>query len=411
MKGFLDDNFLLKTETAQKLFHKSASELPIIDYHCHVNPREIAEDKTFKTITEIWLYGDHYKWRAMRACGVCENKITGSATDYEKFFEYARIMPKLIGNPLYHWSHLELKKYFGVTETLNEQTAEAIYKRCNEQLECISVQKIIKQSNVEVICTTDDPDSSLEYHKAIKQSGFSCSVILPTFRPDRILKNDAGLSKTQLLSHLEKRLDYFVENGCKLSDHGVSDFSDTELLLETAKLYNERGVAMQIHFNAVRNVNEKMFGLLGADTGFDTIYDNQSIKPLANLLSELDKCDKLPKTVIYSLNPSDNGAIASLCGCFRDVLQGSAWWFNDSIKGMVEQMTTLASVYPLGKFLGMLTDSRSFLSYTRHEYFRRIFCDILGDWVENGEFPNDVETLEKLVVDVCYENAKSFFRF
>ncbi len=409
MKKFLDKDFLLKTDTAKKLYNY-AENLPIIDYHCHVNPKEIAEDKKFSNITEAWLYGDHYKWRAMRACGVPESHVTGTASDFDKFYSYAKIMPQLLGNPLYHWSHLELQRYFGVDEILSEKTAKTIYDKCNDVISELSVQEIIKRSNVEVICTTDDPDDTLEWHKAIKENGFKTKV-LPTFRPDRLLKNELGLSETELLKHLEKRLDYFAENGCKLADHGISSLNDTKLIIEVAKLYKERNIAMQLHFNVVRNANSKMFTKIGADTGFDAICDSASAQPIIHILDSLNSCGKLPKTVLYSLNPSDNTSISALSGCFDNVIQGSAWWFNDSIKGMVEQITTMASVYPIGRFLGMLTDSRSFLSYTRHEYFRRLFCNIVGELVENGEYPNDWDCLTALVKGVFYANSKDFFEF
>lgn len=409
MKNFMDEDFLLQTETAKKLFNSYAKDLPIIDYHCHIIPKEIAEDKRYENITQVWLYGDHYKWRAMRCCGVAEEFITGNASDFDKFKAYAEVMPMLIGNPLYHWTHLELQRYFDVKTPLTGDTAKEIYDLCNKKLKTMSARSIIKASGVQVICTTDDPDDSLEFHQKIAaDSSFDCKV-LPTFRPDRLLKNEANMPKADLLAHIEKRLDFFMENGCKLADHGLSTFSDDySLLFEVAKLYKERGITMQLHFGALRNANSNMFNKIGADTGFDCIGDSKNADGLMAFLDGLDKLNKLPKTIIYSLNPNDNAMLDALSSCYRNVKHGAAWWFNDTKAGMEAHIKQLADITPLGEFLGMLTDSRSFLSYTRHEYFRRIYCNMLGNMVENGEYPNDEKSLEALVKRISYINARDF---
>ena len=470
MKKFLDKDFLLSTETAKKLFHEYAEKTPIIDYHCHLVPKEIAEDKRYNNITEAWLSADHYKWRAMRASGVDEKYITGDASDYEKFREYCRIMPGLIGNPLYHWSHLELRRYFDCDLVINEKNCDAIWSATAEKLKepQMSARGFITNSNVKLVCTTDDPADSLEYHKQIKESGFETKV-LPAFRPDKGMNIErAGIAEyiKKLgkssgvdivdLDTLEQAylvsLDRFDANGCLTADHGMDDYvsfatpdkfhaneilkkalasdgkdiTPDELKLFKTQMnrffgaeYKKRGWVLQIHFGVKRNPNKVMFDKLGVDSGFDTIHGQNCIADLALLLDYLNKNDALPRTVLYSINPVDNAAIGTLCGSFccgdgsnkPTVTQGSAWWFNDNIDGMRAQMKSYANLESFGKFLGMLTDSRSFLSYPRHEYFRRILCDVVGAWVENGEYPEDYEALEKLIKDVCINNSKEYFGF
>ncbi len=470
MNEFMDKDFLLETETAQALYHNYAAKLPIIDYHCHVPPKDIAEDKVYNNITELWLGGDHYKWRAMRCCGVDEEFITGSASDYDKFKAWCKVMPKLIGNPLYHWSHLELRRYFDCDLIISEDNCDAIWEICNEKLRdpSMSVRNIIKNSGVETICTTDDPIDTLEWHKMLRDDPSFPVRVLPAFRPDKAFAVDkpgfagyiAKLSHVSgvnivdidsLKLALMQRLDLFCELGCKTADHGLDGYtlfaeasnhelteifkkaiaSDgngmsteetakirTELLAFLAAQYKCRGFVMQLHFGVLRNQNARMFKKLGPDTGFDTIGNYDMITPVSRLLDKAEADGKLPRTILYSINPGDNAAVAALCGCFETsgdgkplVMQGSAWWFNDNLEGMRRQMTDLANLSSFGNFLGMLTDSRSFISYTRHEYFRRILCDLIGKWVENGEYPCDVDTLAELVVDICYNNTKSYFGF
>ena len=464
MKKFLDRDFLLETETAKKLFHNFAEAMPIIDYHCHINPREIAEDKKYKNITQVWLYGDHYKWRAMRSCGVEERYITGDASDYEKFEKWAETLPLLIGNPLYHWTHLELKKYFGYDGTLGKKTAKQVWDFCNEKLKDMSVKEIIKSSNVEIICTTDDPTDNLEFHKRIAEDDSFDVKVLPAFRPDKAInidKDDYGeyLHKLEdvsgvgidsfeaLKKALAVRIEYFGGYGCRVSDHAFkyivcNKASDegidsifkkkaagnslttietekfkTAMIIFLAKEYAKRGWVMQIHYGTIRNVNTNMFKISGPDTGYDCISTRDSAAGLAGLLDELEKLSALPKTIIYSLNPNDNAMICSSIGCFQGagvkgkVQHGSAWWFNDTKLGMIRQLENLAEISVLGNFIGMLTDSRSFLSYTRHEYFRRILCNLIGKLVENGEYPDDEGQLKSIVEDICYYNAKKYFSF
>ncbi len=470
MKKFMDENFLLSTETAEALYHNYAAKLPIIDYHCHVPPKDIAEDKQYNNITELWLGGDHYKWRAMRCCGVDEEFITGSASDYQKFQAWCKCMPKLIGNPLYHWSHLELKRYFDCDLIISEDTCEEIWTICNEKLHTpeMSVRGIIKNSGVETLCTTDDPIDSLEWHKMLRDDTSFPVKVLPAFRPDKAfavnkpgfaayikkLSDVSGISVTDidtLKLALMQRLDHFCDLGCKTADHALDGYmlfaeaspyeltqilqkslaSDgngmtaeevakirTELLAFLGAQYKVRGLVMQIHFGVNRDQNTRMFEKLGPDTGYDTIGNYDMMAPLSKLLNKMEQKAQLPRTILYSINPCDNAAVATLCGCFESsgdgkplVMQGSAWWFNDHLDGMRRQMTDLANLSAFGNFLGMLTDSRSFISYTRHEYFRRILCDLFGKWVENGEFPCDVDTLAELVVDICYNNTKSYFGF
>lgn len=466
MKKFIGKNFLLDSKTAKNLYHNTAKKMPIIDYHCHINPQEIAEDKQFTTITEAWLGGDHYKWRAMRNNGVSEKYITGDASDFEKFYKWAQTLEKLIGNPLYHWSHLELQRYFDYYGFLNSDTVYDVYELCNKKLaeQNMSVRGIIAQSNVDIICTTDDPIDDLHWHKEIAKDHTFETKVLPTWRPDKAMNIEkpdyieyihklATVSNLyinnygDLLAALNNRLDYFDSCGCNLSDHGLDfilyhplDRSGIEAIFakrlageeisqqeafqfktafmeEMGKQYSKRNWIMQLHFGCIRNNNSKMFDLLGPDTGFDAINTGTSASQVAGFLNCLYGQDSLPKTILYSLNPNDDALIGSILGCFSDstavgkVQQGSAWWFNDHKTGMVAQMTSLANLGLLGNFLGMLTDSRSFLSYTRHEYFRRILCNFIGELVENGEFPNHNPSLEKLVKDICYNNTKNYFNF
>ncbi|MEW4265086.1 glucuronate isomerase [Priestia megaterium] len=466
MKNFMDDHFLLTNETAAHLYNSYAKDMPIIDYHCHLNPQEIYENKQFASLTNVWLDGDHYKWRLMRANGIEEEKITGSASDYEKFLAWAKTVPMTIGNPLYHWTHLELKRFFDIDEVLNEQTAPSIWEKANEKLRSgkFSARDLITRSNVKVICTTDDPTDSLEYHMKLRDvQGFETRVF-PSFRPDKGLEiNQEGfkswIAKLQDCSHrsihtyddllkaLESRARFFHSMGGRLSDHalnkmvytktskeevseiflkalkgeGVSAEEESKYksytLIFLGKLYNELGWAMQFHLHALRNNNTKMFRQLGPDTGYDSMYDGEVAEPLVQLLDQMDVQNSLPKTILYSLNPKDNYVLASIIGSFQGngipgkLQLGTAWWFNDQREGMLEQMKALSNVGLFSRFIGMLTDSRSFLSYTRHEYFRRLVCSLIGTWVEEGEVPNDQQLLEQIVKGICYENAKDYFSF
>ncbi|WP_353854588.1 glucuronate isomerase [Bacillus sp. Bos-x628] len=465
MKVFLDDQFLLNSQTAEKLYHEFAKDLPIIDYHCHLSPKEIYENKSFQNITEAWLYGDHYKWRVMRANGIPETHITGDASDKEKFLAWAKTVPMTIGNPLYHWTHLELRRYFDVEELLNEENAELIWQKVNEKLQGdgFGARDFIVKSNVETVVTTDDPIDSLLYHQKLRDEGFSVQV-LPGFRPDKALDitNDffveyvrqlAKASATPIQSYqdflkaLNIRVDFFHEQGCLISDHAINEVAfeetteeevevifdkrfsghplteeetikfKTHTLIFLGKAYCERGWVMQLHINALRNNNTKMFEQLGPDTGYDAMNDQDIAKPLCRLLDQLEREDALTKTILYSLNPRDNVVISTLAGSFQDgktpgkIQHGTAWWFNDTKQGMTEQMMALSSIGLISRFIGMLTDSRSFLSYTRHEYFRRLLCDIIGDWVEKGEAPYDLSLLGGMVKRISYENAKQYFQF
>lgn len=470
MKPFLNENFLLETETAQRLYHDHAAKMPIIDYHCHVNPREIAEDKRYDTITEVWLGGDHYKWRNMRCNGVPECDITGCKdTDpYRTFSRWAQTLPRAIGNPLYHWTYLELKQYFGVTQALNPVSCKEIYDHCNARLQepDMSVRGIIDQSNVKLICTTDDPADTLEWHAAIKADP-TCKVkVLPALRPDKAMNIEkpefaayletlgaaAGMKIedfADLRAALASRIAFFHEMGCRASDHALdycvyvpaapaqleeivhkalrgervtpaeADAYRTAVLCAVAEEYQKRGWVMQIHFGCIRNNNTEMFKALGADTGFDAVASGHSVDDLAKLLDAFNNTPGgIPKMVLYSLNQYDNEAIATIAGCFQQnaacagrIQLGSAWWFNDTKTGMEKQLTDLANLGSLGNFIGMLTDSRSFLSYTRHEYFRRILCNWIGRLVENGEYHNDMQTLGAIVEDICYNNTVKFFGF
>lgn len=469
-KAFMGKNFLLDTDTAKLLYHNYAANLPIIDYHCHVPPQDIAKDVQYANITELWLGGDHYKWRAMRSCGVAEEFITGDGSDYDKFRAYCECMPKLIGNPLYHWSHLELKRYFGFKGILSGDTCDEAWALCNTKLASpdMSVRNIIKASGVEALCTTDDPIDSLEYHKQLAADDSFDVKVLPAFRPDKGI-NLERRGYTEYVKKLGEaasidiegfeslkdayinRLDYFGELGCVTADHGIDEeipyaplrtsaqlddifrkvlcggapLTDDEIkAFKTAMLaffageYKRRGWVMQIHFGVLRNVNPTMFENLGPDTGFDIIGGRTSTTELAKLLALFDTLGALPRTIIYSVNPTDNASVGALLGGFQtsgdgmpQVMQGSAWWFNDHLSGMREQMASLASLSALGCFPGMLTDSRSFISYTRHEYFRRILCGMLGEWVEKGLYPDDIEMLSGMVMDICYNNTKRLFKF
>jgi len=457
----------LTTETAQHLYHHHAAKMPIIDYHCHLSPQMIAEDYRFKTITELWLGGDHYKWRAMRANGVSEEYITGNASDWEKFQKWAETVPYTFRNPLYHWTHLELRTAFGITETLNPDSAKRIYDACNAKLteEGMSARGLMKHYNVKVVCTTDDPIDSLEYHRSIRESGFEIKV-LPTWRPDKAMAvNDSanyqkyiaqlGLvtgihiqSYTQLLEALQKRHDFFASEGCKVADHGVSAFPwaecteteaaslfekvitgnelqaeevtklQTAILLELCRMNHAKGWVQQFHFGPMRNVNSRMFRQLGPDTGFDTIGDYTNGQALAHFLDALNADGRLTKTILYNINPGENAVIAAMCANFQDgsipgkIQFGSGWWFNDQIDGMEQQMNTLSLQGLLSRFVGMLTDSRSFVSYPRHEYFRRILCNLIGKDVEEGLIPeSEMPRVENMIEDICYNNAKEYFNF
>ena len=451
--GIINDSFMLKTKTARKLY-SFVKDLPIIDYHCHLSPKMIAENYKFKNAYDLFLGGDHYKWRQLRTNGIDEELITGAGDDYEKFFAFAKTMPYLIGNPLYHWTHLELKRYFDIDEPLTEESAERIWNRCNECLakEEFSAQGLILRSNVEVICTTDDPADTLEYHKALKDFR---TKILPTFRPDKAVEINKDTfipyiemigvkSYAELESFLRERIAYFNENGCRLSDHALEyvpyaegdpvsafnkkmageeltkseiDSFKCAILKVCAEEYTKLGWTMQIHIGALRNNNKKMFEKLGADTGFDSINDLAIAEPLSAFLNSLEYSDCLPKTILYTLNPKDNYVLGTMLGNFQKaptqgkIQFGSGWWFNDQRDGMVVQMTALANLGLLSRFVGMLTDSRSFVSYPRHEYFRRIMCNLIGTWVEDGEYPEDYDMLREIVQGIAYYNAKKYFKF
>lgn len=407
--SFINDDFMLKNETAKMLYHEFAKNMPIIDYHCHISPKMIAENYKFKNAYDLFLGGDHYKWRLMRSNGIDEEYITGSADDFEKWYAFAKTVPLMIGNPMYHWTHLELKRYFDVDEELSEDTAKEIWDRINECLakDEFTTQGLIKKSNVEVICTTDNPYDRLEYHKELKDS-FDIKVI-PAFRPD--LDN--------IQSDITERMDYFHKNGCRLSDHAVDEMNDEiiEKLVFLGEEYAKRGWVWQLHIGALRNNNTRMFEKLGPDTGFDSVNDFQIAEGLSKLLNKLEMKDALPKTILYTLNPKDNYVLGTMLGNFQKapthgkIQFGSGWWFNDQRDGMESQMKALANLGLLSRFVGMLTDSRSFVSYTRHEYFRRILCNLIGGWVESGEYPANMKNLERIIKGICYQNAKEYFDF
>ncbi|WP_420150273.1 glucuronate isomerase [Spirosoma sp.] len=465
-KPFLNDDFLLQTETAQQLYHEFAKPMPIIDYHCHLPPDQIADDKTFENLTQIWLYGDHYKWRAMRTNGVDESYCTGKQSDFAKFQKWAETVPYTVRNPLYHWTHLELQRYFGIAETLNGKSARRIYEACTEQLQTsdFSVRNLLRRMNVETVCTTDDPVDSLEHHQRIADSGFEISV-LPTFRPDKAMavedpdafnqyvarleaaSNVAITSFDDFLTALRQRHDYFASMGCKLSDHGLEQiyaepYSEADvraifdkirsghaltgsgiltfksaMLVYLAEMDWEKGWTQQFHLGALRNNNSRMLRQLGPDTGWDSIGDFSQARALARFLDRLDSTDKLAKTVLYNLNPADNELMATMIGNFNDgsvagkVQFGSGWWFLDQKNGMERQINALSNMGLLSRFVGMLTDSRSFLSYPRHEYFRRILSNLFGNDIENGELPDDMDWMGQVVQNICYGNAKTYFGF
>lgn len=462
-KDFLSEDFLLESETARNLYHQYAAVMPIFDYHCHLNPKEIAENKRYRNITDIWLGGDHYKWRAMRSNGVPEHYITGDAPDKAKFLKWAETMPQCIGNPLYHWTHLELKRFFGIDLQLSPDTAEIIWEKCNALLlkDEFTARGLIIRSNVKTICTTDDPVDTLEYHQAIADDPTFPVKVLPAFRPDKSFNIDKEgfgdwLSRLgKVIGHeigsfdglkeaLRQRLEFFHQVGCRLSDHALDppvyrDATDADAdgilkkALQSAKLseaeiqqyktrvmlflgreYARLGWIMQLHIGTFRNNNRRMMKQLGPDTGFDAVADYTYGESLIRFLDSLDENDQLPKIIVYCLNPRDNEMLGTFIGCFQGdvpgkIQLGSGWWFNDQKDGMIRQMTALANLGLLSRFVGMLTDSRSFLSYTRHEYFRRILCNLLGQWVENGEAPNDMALLGKMVQDICFNNAKEYF--
>ena len=463
MGEFLTDDFLLTTRTARRLYHDYAENQPIVDYHCHVSPREIYEDRHFENITQIWLAGDHYKWRLLRANGVDENEITGSASDWEKFAQFARTLPRAIGSPLYHWCHMELKTYFGYDGVLNADTAREVWELTGKTLRQrdFGVREILRHSNVVFIGTTDDPIDSLQWHKQIAEDPAIGTVVSPTFRPDHALEiakpgwrdyiqklsAAAGIAIGNLASlqaALAARMAYFAGAGCRASDHGLdyvccregseqaadaviqkalagavvtgqeAELVKTRLLLFCAEQYHRLGWVMQLHFNCLRNPNTAMFRRLGADAGFDCIAPHNGAAALARLLDRLYQQDRLPRSILYSLDPGDNTVLDALIGAFQGgvpgkLQHGSAWWFNDHKQGIRDHLTSLASQSVLGNFVGMLTDSRSFLSYVRHAYFRRILCQLLGQWVENGEYPADFAALEEIVRDICCRNALHYF--
>lgn len=467
MKEFMDSNFLLQTQTAQELYHNAAEKLPIIDYHCHLNPEEVAKDHCFSSITELWLGGDHYKWRALRTNGVDEHYITGNASDWEKFQKWAETVPYCMRNPIYHWTHLELRTAFGIQKLLSPSTAREIYEECNEKLSQpeYSARGLMRRYNVEVVCTTDDPADSLLHHQATRDSGFEIKM-LPTWRPDKAMAIEDPVAYriyverlgqaaqceirtyTDLVDALQRRHDFFDTLGCRLSDHGITefhadDFTETQvnaifrkvmdgqkptveetgifrsaLLLEFGRQDAAAGWTQQYHYGPLRNTNSKMMKRLGPDTGFDSIGTVNTAASLARFLDRLCREDRLAKTILYCINPSDNEMLATMIGNFQEgpvpgkIQFGSGWWFNDQKDGIERQLNALSQLGLLSRFVGMLTDSRSFLSYPRHEYFRRILCNILGNDVENGELPaSELVHIKDIVRNICYYNAKRYFNF
>jgi len=466
MKRFLDENFLLQSKTAEKLYHDYASRMPIIDYHCHLPQDQIAADNGFNTLTQAWLYGDHYKWRAMRANGVDESYCTGNQTDEAKFMKWAETVPYTMRNPLYHWTHLELLRYFDVKEILNPASAKKIYDHCTERLQTreYSIRSLLKKMNVRVICTTDDPIDDLAHHRKLKDENFEIRI-LPAFRPDKAMQSEnvtvlnsyidrleagSNVSVSNLqdyLGALKKRHDYFAENGCSVSDHGLerlyaADYTESEIeqiflkirsgkslspdeneKFKSAMLFyfatwdHEKGWVQQFHFGALRNNNSRALRQLGPDTGWDSIGDFPQGVALSKFLDKLDSNNQLAKTILYNVNPVDNALVATMTGNFNDgtvagkIQFGSGWWFLDQKDGMINQMNTLSNMGLISRFVGMLTDSRSFLSYPRHEYFRRILCNLFGEEIENGEIPNDIPWIGKMIEDICYNNAKNYFNW
>lgn len=464
MTEFMNEDFLLSTGTAKKLYHEVAEQLPIIDYHCHINPQEIYEDRKFDTISEVWLGGDHYKWRVMRAAGITEDKVTGDASGREKFRAFAETMPQLIGNPLYHWSHLELQRGFGITEPLTPDNADEIFDKANEILKDYSARQLMRKFNVKAICTTDEPADDLHYHELIAADPTMEIKVLPAFRPDKAVNIEKPAfapyikqlsqvvgrelsSAEDVADALVERINYFSERGCLCADHGLDycmyadpdsaaanaafqkamagekvgkaegDAFKTFVTIACAKRYAELNWVMQIHFGCLRDNNKPVVTQMGPDHGHDAVNSQSGVENLSPLLNAFVENDGLPKMILYSLSPADNTAIATIMACFQGggvagkLQQGSAWWFNDHRPGMRAQLTDLACNGVLGRFVGMLTDSRSFLSYTRHEYFRRVLCELIGEWVESGQYPNDEKYLKKLVADLCFNNTNEFFGF
>ena len=466
MKKFLDENFLLENKTAQELYHAYAKDMPIIDYHCHLPPDQIAADINFENLTQVWLYGDHYKWRAMRTNGVDESYCTGHKPDAEKFQKWAETVPYTLRNPLYHWTHLELQRYFDVYELLNGDSAQRIYEECSAKLQtpAYSVRNLLRKMNVKVVCTTDDPTDSLEHHQKLKDDGFGIRI-LPAYRPDKAMSVDDAaafnnyLSKLEAVSNisiasysdylsaLKNRHDFFASMDCSVSDHGLEqiyaeEYTQAEIensfhkirsgkelslherlkfksaMLEIFAVWDhEKGWVQQYHLGALRNNNSRMMRQLGPDTGWDSIGDFSQGRALAKFLDRLDKNNQLAKTILYNLNPADNELIATMAGNFNDgsvpgkIQYGSSWWFLDQKDGIIKQMNALSNMGLLSRFVGMLTDSRSFLSYPRHEYFRRILCNLFGTEIENGELPNDLQWTGKIVQDICYRNASHYFNW
>ncbi len=456
MNTVINYDFMLHGQTSKILYHKYAENLPIIDYHCHLSPAQIAENYRFENVGELFLGGDHYKWRQMRTFGIEEKYITGDASYHDKFLKFAEMMPYLLGNPIYHWTHLELKRYFGIEEALCPENAEEIWNKCNTILaqDKFSAKGLIESSNVKVICTTDDPADDLRYHKKIKADGFRTKV-LPTFRPDKLINIDKTSFADYVIQNgirtfddvkkfIAERAEFFNDNGCKLSDHSLEyipcAFGDaekvfnksingekisadeaavykTEILSLCAAQYAKYGWTMQLHIGALRNNNGPMFRAIGPDAGYDSINDLNIAEPLSGFLNSLEEKDILPKTILYTLNPKDNYVLGTMIGNFQKapvkgrIQFGSAWWFNDHADGMRKQMTDLANLGMLSGFVGMLTDSRSFVSYPRHEYFRRILCDLIGKWVDDGEYPNDEKMLGEIIANICYYNAEKYFGF
>ncbi|WKN42717.1 glucuronate isomerase [Tunicatimonas pelagia] len=466
MKPFLNENFLLQSPTAEKLYHDFAKDMPIIDYHCHLSPQEIAQDQSFENLTKIWLYGDHYKWRAMRANGINEQFCTGDTSDYDKFMAYAQTVPYTLRNPLYHWTHLELQRYFSIKELLNAESAPAIWAQANQLLASpeMSSQGLLQKMKVEVVCTTDDPTDSLEFHQQMSEGEFNV-LMLPTFRADKAMAVDDPASYNSYLAKLEQaantsigsyrnlrealqvRHNYFASLGCQLSDHGLEqvyadDYTDQEveqyfqkvrkgqsltpveisklksaILYELALMDHQKGWTQQFHLGALRNNNTRMLKTIGPDTGFDSIGDFSQAQALSRFFDRLDRTDQLAKTIIYNLNPRDNYLIGTMIGNFNDgsvpgkIQFGSGWWFLDQKEGMEWQMNALSNLGLLSRFVGMLTDSRSLLSYPRHEYFRRILCNLFGTDIENGELPHDLKLIGETIQNICYHNAKRFFQF
>ena len=475
MKEFMDKDFLLETETAKHLFHDYAEHMPLVDYHCHINPKEIFEDRRFDNLAEVWLggkqpeggyFGDHYKWRVMRSNGVSEDYITGDRPDYERFLKFVEALEMAIGNPMYHWCNLELRQFFGYNKPLTVENAEEAWNFCNEKLRTdpdLTVRGIIRKANVAFIGTTDDPVDTLEWHGRIAADKTIDVKVCPSFRPDKAINiqkegfaeyigklaksvgKESLDSAEEVMDALVQRLEFFKTMGCRASDHGLdyvpfrpasakkvneifqkamageslskkeAEKYQTAVLLCLGKAYHRLGIVMQIHYSCYRNANERMFRKLGPDTGFDMIAQNTCGQDIARFLSALDESGELPKTILYSLNPADNAQLGTILGSFQSdevpgkIQHGSAWWFNDTKSGMEEQMKSLANLSLLGNFVGMLTDSRSFLSYARHDYFRRILCNLVGNWVENGEYPNDDKALRRIVEGVCFRNAERYF--